>query len=129
MLVGSRRRFMGACAAVVAALGFPSVRAFAADPIGSEAFATMVKDRFHLASYTGTDEGIVKLISCDDIDVAPELDQFYLHMRGRRHKRLSEGRYFVSNWNGHPNFDLHVQPTTVDSRDREHYVASFALIR
>ena len=129
MLVSSRRRFMSACAAVLAAAGFPSMKAFAADEIGSEAFATMVKDRFHLASYDGADEGIVKLISCKETGDAPELDQFYLHLRGRRNRRLAEGRYFVSNWSGHPNFDLHVQPTDVDSRNREHYVASFALIR
>ena len=129
MLVGSRRRFMGACAAVVAALGFPSIKANASDPIGSQAFAAMVKDRFHLASYTGTDEGILKLISCEDIGDAPELDQFYLRLRGRRGKRLSEGLYYVSNSQGNPNFDLHVQPTGVDSRNRELYIATFALIR
>ena len=43
--------------------------------------------------------------------------------------RLSEGLYAVSNWDGHPDFDLHVRPTGVDSRDRELYMASFARIR
>ena len=129
MLVSSRRRFMSACAAVLAAAGIPSMKAFAADEIGSEAFATMVKDRFHLASYGGTDEGTVKLISCEETGAAPELDQFYLHLRGRRGKRLSEGLYYVSNSQGNPNFDLHVQPTGVDSRNRELYIATFALIR
>ena len=120
---------MRACAAVFAATGFPSLRVFAADEIGSQAFAAMVGDRFHLAGVNGTEEGTVKLMSVEEVGAAPELDQFYLHLRGRRGKRLSEGLYYVSNSQGNPNFDLHVQPTGVAGRGRELYTASFALIR
>ncbi|MCZ6640290.1 MAG: hypothetical protein O7F71_01830 [Gammaproteobacteria bacterium] len=120
---------MGACAAGLAALWLPPIRAGAAASIGSQAFAAMVGDRFHLANYSGTDQGIAKLISVEQIGVAAELDQFHLRFRGRRGVRLSEGLYAVTNWNGHPNFDLHVLPTGVDRRDRELYIASFAQIR
>jgi len=129
MLMHSRRRFMGTCAAGLTALGLLPVRAGAAEEIGSEAFAAMVGDRFYLANYTGLGGGTVKLMSVDEISVAPELDQFQLHLRGRRGRRLSEGLYTVTNWVGNPNFDLHVLPTGVDRRNRELYLACFAQIR
>ncbi len=53
----------------------------------------MVGDRFHLANYSGTDQGIAKLISVEQIGVAAELDQFHLRFRGRHGVRLSEGLY------------------------------------
>ncbi len=129
MLVRSRRRFIGACAAGLATLWLPPLKLSAATVIVSRAFAEMVGDRFHLANYTGFDQGIVKLISVEQIGVAPELDQFHLRFRGRRRARLAEGLYGVTNWVGHPNFDLHVRPTGVDRRGREYYIASFAQIR
>ena len=89
----------------------------------------MVGSRFYLAGYNGTDGGVVKLIGIDELDAAPELDQFHLRFRGRRRARLAEGLYAVTNWSGYPNFDLHVQPTGVDRRGRELYIASFAQFR
>ena len=120
---------MGACAAVLASVGWLPLRASAADLLGSQAYAAMVGDRFYLAGYNGTDGGTVKLLAIEEIGVAPELDQFHLRLRGRRRARLAEGLYAVTNWNGHPNFDLHVQPTGVDRRGRELYIASFAQLR
>jgi hypothetical protein len=120
---------MGACAAGLTALGLLPVRAGAAEPIGSQAFAEMVGDRFYLANYTELDEGVVRLMSVEEINVAPELEQFQLNLRGRRGRRLPEGLYTVTNWVGNPNFDLHVLPTGVDKRNRELYLACFARIR
>lgn len=129
MLMHSRRRFMGACAAGLTALGFLPARASAQEMIGSGAYAEMVGDRFYLANYTGLDGGTVRLMSVDEIGVEPALDQFQLRLRGRRGRRLSEGLYAVTNWVGNPNFDLHVLPTGVDRRNRELYLACFAHIR
>ncbi|MCZ6619093.1 MAG: twin-arginine translocation signal domain-containing protein [Gammaproteobacteria bacterium] len=130
MLVRSRRRFMGACAAGLAALGLTPVRVSAADPIGSRAFAAMVGDYFYLASYSNREQGKVKLFSVEEIGVARELDQFHLRFkRSRRGARLSEGLFAVTNWGGHPYFDIHLQPFGVDRNNREMYIASFAQIR
>jgi hypothetical protein len=38
---------------------------------------------------------------------------------------MAEGLYSVTNWKGHPNFDVHVVPTTADSRGRMRYLATF----
>jgi hypothetical protein len=129
MPVRSRREFMGACAAGLAALGLQSEKTIAADLIGSQAFAEMVGDRFYLAGFNGTDGGKVKLIAVEGIGIAPELDQFHLRLRGGRRAQLPEGTYSATNWSGHPNFDVHVQPTGVDRRGRELYIASFAQLR
>ncbi len=120
---------MGACATGLAALGLLPLRTSAAEPLECRAYAAMVGDRFYLANHSSPDRGKVRLISVEEIGVAPELDQFHLRFRGRRGGRLSEGFYAVTNWNGHPYFDLHVLPTGVDRRDREFYIASFARIR
>ena len=129
MQTRSRRGFLGACAAGLAALGLAPVRARAADPVGSEGFSAMVGDRFYLANHSSPDQGRVKMIALEEVDVAPELDQFHVRFRGRRGARLPEGMYAVTNWDGHPYFDVHVLPTGVDSRNRELYLASFAQLR
>ena len=120
---------MGACAAALAALGLRPKTSLAQEVLGSQAFDAMVGDRFYLANQTNSEQGIAKLTACKATGSAPELDQFYLLLRGRRGVRLSEGLYAVTNWDGHPNFDLHVQPTHIDRRKRERYIASFAQLR
>ena len=49
-----------------------------------------------------------------------------VRFRGRRVPAMAEGLYSVTNWKGHPNFEIHVVPTTADRRGRMRYLATFA---
>ena len=129
MLVRSRRQFMGACAAALAALGIRPKNSLAQEVLGSQADDAMVGDSFYLARPTPTDPGTVPLPACNTVGSATELDQFCLLLRGKRGVRHSEGISAVTNWDGHPNFNLHVQPTHIDKRNRERYIANFAQLR
>lgn len=125
----SRRGFIGTCAAALAAIGFGSTRALAAEELGIADFAAMIKGRFYFANSSGTAYGKVRLLKVVDRSLEAGISQFDLRFRGNRGVSLPEGMYTVSNWSGYPNFDVHIKLTGADRRGRELYSANFAQLR
>ena len=107
-------------------LAFAPGSAFAAgEAVTGEQLAGWVGDRFYFANTDGLDEGVVKLIKVERLDDSDGIQRYFVRFRGRRVPAMAEGLYSVTNWKGHPNFDIHVVPTTVDRRGRMRYLATF----
>ncbi len=124
MQTQSRRGFIGTCAAGLVALGVDPAKVLASEQLGVADFQAMVGSRFYLAgSSVG---GKVKLVACNEISSAGGVSQFDVKFRGFRSTSLADGQYSVTNWSGHPNFEVFIKRVGVDSRGREIYLANFA---
>jgi hypothetical protein len=88
--------------------------------------ADWVGERFYFANTADLDEGVVKLIKVERLDNSDGIQRYFVRFRGRRVPAMEEGLYSVTNWKGRPNFEIHVVPTTADSRGRMRYLATFA---
>ena len=126
MQTQSRRGFIGTCTAGLVALAVDPAKVLASEALGIADFQGMVGSRFYLAgSSVG---GKVNLVACSEISSANGVSQFDIQFRGSRNTSLTDGHYSVTNWNGHPNFDVFIKRVGVDSRGREIYLANFALM-
>jgi hypothetical protein len=97
----------------------------AGEAVSGDQLAGWVGDRFYFANTDGLDEGVVKLIKVEQLDSSDGIQRYFVRFRGRRVPAMAEGLYSVTNWKGHPNFDVHVVPTTADRRGRMRYLATF----
>lgn len=122
----SRRGFI-ARAASIAGLAIAPSQSLLANSDTGQVLRECVGLRLHLTGMQSSDSGRVKVLSLEEYSDAAT-DQFTLRMRGRRGRRLPEGIYTANNWAGLPAFDVHIVPAGIDGRDREIYVASFALL-
>ena len=126
MQLQSRRGFIGTVAAGLTAMGLAPRATFADETLGYGEFLSLKKARFYFASADGSVGGKVQLIKVEEKSTADSISQFALTFRGVRGVSLPEGTYTATNWDGLPNFDVHIVPVGVDSRDRELFLATFA---
>lgn len=128
----SRRGFLRTCiraATGLATLAFaPGAVLAAGEGVTGAQLEDWVGGRFYFANTTGLDEGVVKLIKVERLDDSDGVQRYFVRFRGRRVPAMAEGLYSVTNWQGHPNFEVHVLPTTADKRGRMRYLATFAQI-
>ena len=85
-------------------------------PLDYAKFRKLLGTTFHFTNHDTADAALVRLQRVQPISIDPDCEQFRLKFRVRRGLRLPEGCYRATNWRGHAEFDVYVQPREGDAR-------------